>query len=127
MKRDVNSRRLLLLTEPRSADMVDIRSWLASRGYVAWQANDFSHAIEELSDFTVKNRPDVVMLEVSPLFECFDTLRESLCPADGESDLSVVAMCDAGANRLGDRNVARNLDQLQTIISRESRSAVEPA
>lgn len=120
MKHDPKNKRLLLLMEPRSSTSVDLRDWLKSKGFVAWLAKDFSHAIEELSDFTVKTRPDVVLLEVSPLNECFKTLSESLCGPGRLGDVTVVAISDKKADGKQERFFAHDLDQLEYLIRREA-------
>ena len=110
-----NSRRLLLLVEPSSSHSVDIRNWLTHRGLRTWWANDVSHAIEELSDFTVKNRPDVVMLEASPINECLKALTADLCGTGGD-DISVIAVSKGGPTSRQAPFFAADLDQLETII-----------
>lgn len=120
MEKDIRCKRLLLLTEPKGGDSAELYNWLSDRGLRTWRASDFSHAIEELSDFTVKNRPDVVLLEVSPLFACFETLQDNLCTPDSDNDVTVVAMSEAKAPRGSERFFARSWDQLETLIDRES-------
>jgi hypothetical protein len=120
MKKDPKNKRLLLLMEPRAAGSSDLCHWLKSKGFITWRANDFSHAIEELSDFTVKNRPDVVMLEVSPLPECLKTLRASFCGPDCENDVAVVAISNKTFAGQQERFFAHDLDQLETLITREA-------
>jgi hypothetical protein len=120
MKHDHKNKRLLLLMEPQSSTSVDLCHWLKSKGLITWRAKDFSHAMEELSDFTVKKRPDIVMLEVSPLPECFKTLRASFCTPDRENDVTVVAISDKEAIGKQDRFFAHDLDQLETLIKREA-------
>ena len=120
MKPDPKNKRLLLLMEPTSSGSVDLCDWLKSKGFITWRANDFSHAIEELSDFTVKNRPDVIMLEVSPLSECFKSLRENFCTPDCENDVAVVAISDEKVEGKQERFFAHDLDQLETLITREA-------
>jgi hypothetical protein len=116
--------RLLLLVEPRSACSGEVRTWLTDRGLLTWWANDVSHAIEELSDFTVKDRPDVVMLEASPISDCLRELRTDLCGLFGATDVSVVAIGDTGRRSHREPFLATDFDQLETIINREAGSSI---
>ncbi len=111
---------LLLLVEPQCSKSVALRDWLKHKGFLTWWANDVSHAIEELSDFTVKNRPDIVMLEASPLTESLHALREGLCGPEGQDYVSVVAMSDRGPQSLSERFFATDFAQLEAMIHREA-------
>ncbi len=122
MEKDIRCKRLLLLTDPNGVESAELYNWLSDRGLRTWRASDFSHAIEELSDFTVKNRPDVVLLEVSPLFACFETLQRNLCIPDTDNDVMVVAMSKDRAPRGSERYFAHSWDQLANLIDRESGS-----
>lgn len=108
------------MVEPRSTKSVDVRDWLKHKGFLTWWANDVSHAIEELSDFTVRNRPDIVMLEASPLSECLQTLRDGLCGPESQDDVSVVAMSDKRSSDLSERYYATDFAQLEAMIAREA-------
>ena len=46
----------IVLLFDRGADPSEFGEWLSDNGFVAWRANDIKHAIEELSDFTVRRR-----------------------------------------------------------------------
>ena len=89
------------------------------KGLRTWWADDVSHAIEELSDFTVRNRPDVIMLEASPLDECLNGLSDDF-KSMGGGDISVVAMCRRGTPSRNAPFIATNYVQLETIIDREA-------
>lgn len=115
------SKHLVLLVEPHWSQSTELRNLLKHKGLVTWWATDLSHAIEELSDFTVKDRPDVVMLEASPLSECFAALRAGLSSLESESDVSVVAMSEGGMATSPSRFYATNIAQLEAIIDSEVR------
>ena len=114
----IDSRKtLLLLLDGGSPIKGTVRMWLTDRGLITWEASDVGHAIEELSDFTVRRRPDVVLLEVSALSESFDTFRSTFeFSADG-NDVSVLALSDSYTSPEMKPFVARNLDQLRTIMA----------
>ena len=113
-----NQKRLLLLVEPNTSSNSDLCSWLTHKGLRTWRANDVSHAIEELSDFTVRNRPDVVMLEATPISECFNALSANLGVIGGD-DVSVVAMGSGHSSRPSPYFVT-DYAQLERIIDRNA-------
>jgi hypothetical protein len=76
MTTDAN-RIMVLLFEMGSAGS-ELGRWLGENGFIAWRANDVNHAIEELSDFTVRLRPDVVLLEV-PSFAAAVSITAAEC------------------------------------------------
>ena len=91
-----------------------VRRWLTDRGFITWEANDVNHAIEEVSDFTVKRRPDVVLLEVPAIPECFDTFKSTFQISPNE--LSIVALSESGAAE-NKPFVASSLSQLKLYMS----------
>ena len=107
---------LLLLLDDGSVMKGNVRMWLTKSGFVTWEAKDVCHALEEVSDFTVKHRPDVVLLEVAALPECFDTLRSTFeISADG-SQFSVLALSNTTPTPESRPYVAGDLKQLQAIM-----------
>lgn len=113
-----SNRTLLLLLDKACAPCNSVRAWLTDNGVVAWAANDVSHAIEELSDYTVMTRPDVVVLEVQSLQSSYDTLCTAFGPVGGDGDVRVVALSDK-IQRHRDPFFADDLADLKMLISNE--------
>jgi hypothetical protein len=112
-----HSRKTLLLLLDGSSKKGSVRIWLTNSGFVTWEAKDVRHALEEISDFTVKQRPDVVLLEVPALPDCFDTFRSTFeISADG-NQFSVLALSDSKPTPESSPFVASSLDQLSTIMN----------
>jgi len=110
-----NTRTMVLLLES-SNNGFDIGRWLGEKGFVTWRANDVNHALEELSDFTVRRRPDVVLLEVPELSQRFDALRNAFHQSSGD-----VCVCGyAPAAGLRGERFASDLEQLTSIIYRQA-------
>jgi len=114
-----NNKRFLLLLDGAATPGSNLQAWLTEKGLVAWAANDVCHALEELSDFTVTKRPDVVMLEVAMLMESYETLRSAFEDGIGEDDVRVVALGKNGRRRRQDKFFAGDLDQLKTLLCDE--------
>lgn len=83
---------VVLLFDERSPGHNYLKQWLKDRGYLAWEANDVCHAIEELSDFTVESRPDVVMLAVQSLADNYTMIRDALQISPLDDSISVFAV-----------------------------------
>ncbi len=112
---------VVLLSNEEAAD-APVDQWLRENGYITWKANDVGHALEELSDFTVAERPDVVLLPVSSLAQRFETLRSALRSCVCEDDMTVVAFDNSDAACSTNRFFAHDLKQFRTLID----SAVQP-
>jgi len=96
----------------------ELGRWLGENGFIAWRANDVNHAIEELSDFTVRLRPDVVLLEVPSLPQRFDSLQSALCASSGDVEVCAYTGHPSWPDR---QHFAADLDQLKSMISRQVR------
>jgi hypothetical protein len=117
---DNTSRMLILLLEQERLEP-DLRSWLSSHGYVTWKANDVSHALEELTDFTVRRRPDVVLLEVAGLAQHYDDLWSTFRRSAGRGQVAMCAYTGRRPSNSQRHYFASNLDDLKSMISREMR------
>jgi len=105
----------LLLIDKTTSARNDIQKWLNRNGLVAWFANDVSHAIEELSDFTVHDRPDVVMLEVAFLADSFEALESIFNMSGNEDEITVLGF--SGEQTTGGRALVNDLHQLRLMMS----------
>lgn len=115
---DNTSRMLILLLEHERFDP-SLCAWLSDQGFVTWKAHDVSHALEELTDFTVRRRPDVVLLEVAGLSQHYEDLWATFRGSAGRGQ---VAMCAyTGRRPSGDQRqyFASNLNDLRSMIARE--------
>ena len=106
---------LLLGKRLKTNDEVD--TWLAESRYSAHEATDVFQALEEISDFTVRDTPDVVYLHVDRLDSEMAMLEKMLATTVGDSCASIIAYSDKderSENSSCDRFVglARQLDRL---------------
>ena len=106
---------LLLAKRLKTDDEVD--AWLAESRYSAHEATDVFQALEQISDFTVRDTPDVVYLHVDRLESEMAMLESMLSSTAGDSFASVIAYSDKedrSENPGCDRFVglARQLDKL---------------
>ena len=107
----------VVLLDKKAPARADVQHWLNQNGLVTWLANDVSHAIEELSDFTVRNRPDVVLLEVAFLTDSFDALRSTL-NISATDNVTVLGLARGGLT--GNKFFAKDVDQLGKLMQFEN-------
>lgn len=107
-----------MLLESGTPSVPYIRQWLARSGYVAWHAADISDAMEELLDFTVRVRPDVVLLEVQTLPQCFETLQAAFSMSANQ-EVTVFGLMGTTSEAPAGRFFAKNLEELRSLIMTE--------
>jgi chemotaxis response regulator CheB len=62
---------ILLIAKDRH-DRAPEKEWLKQSRFRTWEAMNVFDALEGMTDFTLKNRPDVVVLNVEPMPMDFD-------------------------------------------------------
>ena len=55
---------ILLIDKEETADGFTLKQWLEENEYITREVSDVFEVIEEISDFTVRQCPDVILLEV---------------------------------------------------------------
>ena len=83
---------VILLLDNDSADCDYIREWFAESRFQTSNAQDVFEAIEAISDFTIRDRPDVVLLPVDSPIADYDLVRELVQTAPGEPDHPIIAL-----------------------------------
>jgi hypothetical protein len=106
---------ILLLGERKSPDEVD--DWLAESPYSTREATDVFQALEQISDFTVRDTPDVVYCHVDRLETDLETLKWMLSADAGDRSASVITYPDRRTQKgsspdSGINGLARQLDKL---------------
>src|SRR6185369_17420776 len=80
---------ILLLGKRTSQDEVDM--WLAKSRFSTCEASDVFQVLEQISDFTVGETPDVVYVHVDRMEAELEMLEKMLVAADGDFHASVIA------------------------------------
>ncbi|MEP6703945.1 MAG: hypothetical protein ABJB34_03990 [Acidobacteriota bacterium] len=102
---------LLLGKGVKTNDEVD--AWLAESRYSAHEAADVFHVMEQISDFTVRDTPEVVYLHVDGIEGELAILECMLATTAGDSSASIIAF--PGTERSSSDPfvvLARQLDKL---------------
>ena len=83
---------ILLLENGASDDGQVVRKWLSDSRFMTCEAYDPFELLEEISDFTMRERPDVIILNVESSKNDLKSLREIVrCCADGP-DPAIISM-----------------------------------
>ena len=82
---------MILLLGKRMSSHDEIDLWLAKSPYSTCEATNVFHALEEISDFTVGETPDVVFLHVDRVEAEREMLENMLRAANGDFHASVIA------------------------------------
>src|SRR5689334_17581193 len=109
---------ILLLDGSPSADNKFIKRWFQKSRFLTCEATDIFEAIEEISDFTNYQRPDVVLLEVASLTDDFQVIKRMTQTQTGPSELLIFAFSE-GAKVVDDCDCFEgNLAQLEARLNR---------
>ena len=106
---------VILVLGKRSKNHDEVDEWLAGSRYSTHEAKDVFQALEQVSDFTVRETPDVVYLHVDRMDTELAMLEHMLVSAVGEPCASVVAFSDlesTGKDAGGFGGLERQLDRL---------------
>lgn len=88
---------LFLSNQARERDAVD--KWLSESRYTTCEALDVFQALEQFSDFTTGERPDVIFLHVESAAADLRFIKTMVATAAGESDVPIIDF--AGETRFG--------------------------
>jgi PleD family two-component response regulator len=109
---------VILLIGKRRANQDEVDLWLAQSGYSIYEATNVFQALEQISDFTVGETPDVVFLHLDMKEAELKTLENMLLASEGDFHASVITYSSNESQRLtnhdtsGLGDLARQLKRL---------------
>jgi hypothetical protein len=106
---------VILLLGKKNKSQDDVDKWLAESPYLAHEASNVFQALEQISDFTVRDTPDVVFLHVDRLQDELAML-ETMLETTGNPCASVLAFSDQARNNLFDSGLPGLEQQLDRLI-----------
>ena len=112
---------LLLGKRARGQDSID--DWLAASRYTACEAADVFQALEQVSDFTQRDRPDVIFLHVDPAVSDREFLDMLVATASDEPDVPIIDFAESskcGDHEAFEKAVAVLASQLDQIIPKRN-------
>ena len=107
---------ILLMGADSPAEHSIVRNWLEHSRFLTCEAKDIFQALEKISDFTVRDRPDVVLLEVDSPADEYALLQSVV---DGTSDAfehTIFALTDGSKMIDSDDCVEGNLAQVASRL-----------
>ncbi len=114
-----NTSVILLLDGKTGDDNVFIKEWFEKSRFSTYEAVDVFQAFEELSDFTMRCRPDVILIEVGSLSKNFLVIQNTVQTLSGEIEFPLFALNDEGKSEIDSANCfAANLDELEIKLDR---------
>jgi len=105
---------ILLMDKRTSADRSDVENWFSNSRFSTCEASNVFEALEELSDFTIKQRPDVVLLNVDSCGSELSLMRDMA----GMEDLTIMSLSALGGWLATDGCFHGNLGQLATHLDK---------
>jgi DNA-binding response OmpR family regulator len=109
---------ILLLENGTSPDGEFIRQWLSDSRFMTCEAYDAFEALEEISDFTVRNRPDVIILNVDSSENDLSSIREIVKCGSDDQDLAIISMTDDSPRPGKDDFYAPNVRQVAARLEK---------
>jgi len=82
---------IVLLDKQASSERMQIREWFENSRFATFETTNVFDALEQLSDFTMETRPDVVLLNV-------DCSENEMSIVENVSELPVVAFRNSGSS-----------------------------
>jgi len=105
---------ILLIDKRTSTERSDVMDWLDNSRFSICDASNIFEALEGLSDFTIRERPDVVLLKVDSCENQASLMRDM----SGMEDLAVMALSSGGSMVATDGCFQGNLGQLATHLDK---------
>lgn len=109
---------ILLLENGASADGDFIRQWLFDSRFMTSEACDAFEVLEEMSDFTTRERPDVIILNVESSDADFHSIRRIVNSAGDDPDPAIISMTPSFAKPGKDDFYASDLRQVAARLEK---------
>jgi hypothetical protein len=87
---------ILLLDGSPSADNKFIKRWFHKSRFLTCECTDVFDALAELSDFTIRQRPDVILLEVDSVSADFKLVKRMTNTVWGHNEPTIFAFSESG-------------------------------
>ena len=109
---------ILLLDGNTSADNKFVKRWFQKSRFFTCEATDIFQALEDISDFTMAQRPDVVLLEVRSMTDDFHVIKKVIRTPAGQTEMPIFAFSENGSVINDTECFEGNLAQLEARLNR---------
>lgn len=125
MKQERAPQTVILLVDGNAAgNNAFIKDWLEKSPFMTNETTDIFQALEEISDFTVQARPDVVLVEVDSLKNDFANIRNLMHAFSCKDDFPIMALSDSGSvindKECFEGNLAEVKEQIVQMLPRSA-------
>jgi hypothetical protein len=86
----------IVLLDKKSADNVFIKDWFEKSPFMTNEIANIFQVLEDISDFTVRSRPDIILVEVDSLQQDFVTIQRMIDFLAGEKNFPIFALSESG-------------------------------
>jgi hypothetical protein len=94
-----------------------VRRWLKKSRFSTIEVSDVFQALEEMSDFTIRSRPDVIVMEVASLSEDFRIIKNIVQISSSDIHECPIFAFSSSGEIAGDKeNFQVNLHQLEAKL-----------
>lgn len=87
---------ILLIDGSPTADNKFIKRWFEKSRFLTCEKSDIFEVLEEISDFTTFQRPDVILLEVESLTDGYQIIKTLTHSAAGQNEPPIFAFSESG-------------------------------
>jgi len=113
--------------DKRGKDLDPIDEWLADSRYTTLEAADVFQVLEQLSDFTVRERPDLVFVHVDSMASDLSALRKLTKTSAYEPAVPIITFGTDEAGRDPNLTFTRLAEQLDRFIPQRYKAAERDA
>lgn len=107
---------IVLMDKETSSDHSVIRQWFEDSRFSTYEASNVFEALEEISDFTIEYRPDVVLVDVESCEENLPIVRDM----SGTNEFPILALSGkdktSGLGKYFPANLGQMASQLDKLI-----------
>jgi CheY-like chemotaxis protein len=119
---------VILLVDRTKSSCMPAREWLQESRFRMWEAMNVFEALEGISDFTLRSRPDVILVNVESVRDDFQLLAALLLHGDlNELEYPVFALSEsasAGENsEIYEGDLTQITAKLEEIVPKTSAAA----
>ncbi len=107
---------ILLLDSKSGNENGTIRNWFRNSRFDTFEASSPLDIIEEISDYTMRERPDVYLVEVDSFADELDSILEFVQPLDADHKIPVFAVATPGTCPELDDCVVGDLEKVKNCL-----------
>jgi hypothetical protein len=127
MNNKINHQTAIVLLDKKSAENDFIKQWLEQSSLLTNEITNIFQALEDISDFTVRSRPDVILVEVDSLKNEFSLIQEMMRFFTDKECFPIMALSD-GNKIVNDKecfegNFAQVKAQIEKLLPQTARAA----